>query len=100
MIPSITRLMPHQVELLEEYRTGQAPRTVVLDAPSEGPGGHGCGPEPARQRQIGNEDQGVSLKPAAKPTPVPFHQQRSGTHRSATTMNISTRSTCPNVSVR
>ena len=30
---SISNLMQHQVELIEEYRTGSAPRIVVLDAP-------------------------------------------------------------------
>ena len=30
---SISHLMQHQVELIDEYRTGSAPRIVVLDAP-------------------------------------------------------------------
>jgi hypothetical protein len=30
---SISHLMQHQIELIEEYRTGSAPRIVVLDAP-------------------------------------------------------------------
>jgi superfamily II DNA or RNA helicase len=30
---SISHLMPHQVELIEEYRASSAPRIVVLDAP-------------------------------------------------------------------